>query len=232
MRDRVVQMATLLILEPIFEADARRLFGTDARAGRNAHQALEEIRGQMKAGYQTVYDADLKGSSDSIPQDRLMACLRRRIADRTVLTLIRMWLQSPVVEMPEGGGKPAVTRPKKGTPQGGVISPLLANLYLHWFDKVFHRANGPANGAKAKLARYQGPTLQGWIETKLEEWMGLEINREKTRVMDLKEEGARARFSGVHVQVGPRPARARPQISEHDRVGQGPARENGRSCGK
>jgi len=204
-RDRVVQMAPRLILEPIFEADFEDC-SYGFRPGRNAHQALEEIRGQLKAGYQAVYDADLKGYFDSIPQDRLMACLRKRIADQTVLKLIRMWLEAPVVEVPEGGGKPTVTRPKKGTPQGGVISPLLANLDLHWFDKLFHRANGPANWAKAKLvryaddfvvlARYQGPKLQEWIETKLEDWMGLEINREKTRGIDLKREGASLDFLG------------------------------------
>ena len=204
-RDRVVQMATLLMLEPIFEEDFEEC-SYGFRPGRNAHQALGEIRGHIKAGYHAVYDADLKGYFDSIPRDRLMACLRKRIADRSVLKLIRMWLEAPVVEPAKDGGKPTVTRAKKGTPQGGVISPLLANLYLHWFDHVFHRADGPANWAKAKLvryaddfvvmARYQGPRLGKWIEEKLEAWMGLEINREKTRVIDLKQEGASLDFLG------------------------------------
>ena len=153
-RDRVVQMATLLILEPIFEADFEDC-SYGFRPGRSAHQALEEIRGHLQAGYQAVYDADLKGYFDSIPHDQLQACLRMRMADRSVLKLIRRWLQTPVVEAPqEKGGRPQVSRPRKGTPQGGVISPLLANLYLHWFDKVFRRADGPAHGAKAKLVRY------------------------------------------------------------------------------
>ena len=91
-------------------------------------------------------------------------------------------------------------RSKRGTPQGGVISPLLANLYLHWFDKLFHRADGPAEWANAKLvryaddfvvlARYPSPRLQGWIEAKIEKWLRLEINRDKTRVVDLREEKA------------------------------------------
>jgi RNA-directed DNA polymerase len=206
MTDKVVQTATLLILEPIFEADFEDC-SYGFRPGRSAHQALEEIRGHIKAGYQAVYDADLKGYFDSIPHDRLEACLRMRIADRAVLKLIRMWLEAPVAESPGGRGVPAkVSRSEKGTPQGGVISPLLANLYLHWFDKVFHRPTGPAHWAKAKmvryaddfvvLARYQGPKLQKFIEEKLETWLGLEINREKTRVVDLKQEGASLDFLG------------------------------------
>ena len=121
-RDRVAQMATLLILEPIFEADFLDC-SYGFRPGRSAHQALAEIRGHLPAGYQAVYDADLKGYFDSIPHDKLQACLRMRIADRSVLKLIRMWLQTPVVEAPEEkGGEPQVSRPKKGTPQGGVIT--------------------------------------------------------------------------------------------------------------
>lgn len=205
-KDRVVQTACLLILEPIFEADFEAC-SYGFRPGRNAHQALEEIRGHIKAGYQAVYDADLKGYFDTIPQDKLMACVRMRITDRSVLKLIRMWLHAPVVEPPKQEGEPAtVSRPKRGTPQGGVISPLLSNLYLHWFDKTFHRQDGPAQFAKAKLvryaddfvvmARYQGPRLVGWIEEKLEAWMGLEINRDKTQVIDLTQEGASLDFLG------------------------------------
>ena len=205
-RDRVVQMATLLILEPIFEADFEDC-SYGFRPGRSAHQALEEIRTHLKAGYQAVYDADLKGYFDSIPHDKLMACLRMRVVDRSVLKLIRLWLETPVVEPGGDGGEPAQwNRSQKGTPQGGVISPLLANLYLHWFDKLFHRADGPAQWAKAKLvryaddyvvlARYQGPRLRGWIEEKIEGWLGLEINREKTRVVDLREDKASLDFLG------------------------------------
>jgi RNA-directed DNA polymerase len=207
-RDRVVQTACLLILEPIFEADFEDC-SYGYRPKRNAHQALEEIRGYLRAGYQAVYDADLKGYFDSIPHERLMACLRMRIADRAVLKLIKKWLKVPVVEVEQrkgGGGEVRVTRNRQGTPQGGVISPLLANVYLHWFDKVFHRPTGPAHWAKAKLvrfaddfvvlARYQGKRLAEWIESKLEDWMGLKINRDKTRVIDLKQQGKRLNFLG------------------------------------
>lgn len=205
-RDRVVQMATLLILEPIFEADFEDC-SYGFRPERSAHQALEEIRVHLKAGFQAVYDADLKGYFDSIPHDRLMACLRMRVVDRSVLSLIRMWLETPVVEPGGEKGEPGKwSRSKQGTPQGGVISPLLANLYLHWFDKLFHRADGPAVWANAKLvryaddfvvlARYQSERLQGWIEEKIENWLKLEMNREKTRVVDLREEKASLDFLG------------------------------------
>jgi RNA-directed DNA polymerase len=207
LRDRMVQMATLLILEPIFEADFEDC-SYGFRPNRSAHQALEEIRGHLKAGYQAVYDADLRGYFDSIPQDKLMACLRMRIADRRVLQLIRMWLESPVMEGGGSSGEPEKwSRSGKGTPQGGVISPMLANLYLHWFDKVFHRSSGPAVWAKAKLVRYAddfvvmapryvGTQLTSFIEGKLETWLGLEINREKTRVVNIKEKGASLDFLG------------------------------------
>jgi RNA-directed DNA polymerase len=194
-RDRVVQTACLLILEPIFEADFEDC-SYGFRPGRNAHQALEEIRGHIRAGYQAVYDADLRSYFDSIPHERLMACVRMRVADRSVIKLIQMWLKAPVVERSKsggGGGWEWGRRNRKGTPQGGVISPLLSNLYLHWFDKVFHRPTGPAKWANAKLVRFADDfvvmtrcweeKLSDWIEAKLEGWMGLEINRDKTRVV-------------------------------------------------
>ena len=203
-RDRVVQTAALLILEPIFEADFQEC-SYGFRPGRSAHMALREIQEHLKAGYCAVYDADLKGYFDSIPHDKLLACVRMRVVDRSVLRLIRMWLQAPVVEN-QDGGKPTVRRNDRGTPQGGVISPLLANIYLHWFDKAFQRADGPAQWAKAKLvryaddfvvlARYQSQRLRGFLEAKLEGWLGLTVNREKTRVVELKEPKASLDFLG------------------------------------
>jgi RNA-directed DNA polymerase len=207
-RDRVVQTACLLILEPIFEADFEDC-SYGFRPGRNAHQALEEIRGHIRAGYQAVYDADLRSYFDSIPHERLMACVRMRVADRSVIKLIQMWLKAPVVERSKsggGGGWEWGRRNRKGTPQGGVISPLLSNLYLHWFDKVFHRPTGPAKWANAKLVRFADDfvvmtrcweeKLSDWIEAKLEGWMGLEINRDKTRVIDVRQRGEKLDFLG------------------------------------
>lgn len=205
-RDRVVQMATLLILEPIFEADFLDC-SYGFRPGRSAHQALEEIRGHLRAGYQAVYDADLKGYFDSIPHSELLACVRVRVVDRSVLKLIRMWLEAAIVEKSgEQGGGSTWSRPKKGTPQGGVASPLLANLYLHWFDALFHGPQGPARRADVKLVRYaddfvalakqMGSETIEFIESRLEGKFQLEINREKTRVVDLREEGASLSFLG------------------------------------
>src|SRR5262245_38122623 len=204
-KDRVIQMATFLILEPIFEADFLEC-SYGFRSERSAHDALKEIRTHLQAGYQAVYDADLKGYFDSIPHQQLLACVRQRVADGSVLKLIRMWLTTPVVEQQSEGGPPKVGRNKSGTPQGGVISPLLSNIYLHWFDKAFHRAEGPGQWANAKLVRYaddfvvlarrQTKRIAQFIESKLEQWMGLELNREKTRVVDLKQEGASLDFLG------------------------------------
>jgi RNA-directed DNA polymerase len=203
-KDRIVQTAALLVLEPIFEADfLDSSFGF--RPGKNAHQAIDAIRHHLSAGLKEVYDADLKSYFDTIPHDALLKCLERRIADRAVLTLIRMWLECPISET-DDRGKTTLTRPTQGTPQGGVISPLLSNLYLHWFEKAFGRGDGPGTWAKAKLIRYaddfvilarhQTGRLQQWIEGTLEGRFQLTINREKTRVVKLSQPGAHLTFLG------------------------------------
>jgi len=203
-RDRVTQTAVLLIIEPIFEADFMDC-SYGFRPGRSAHGALSEVRKHITEGLCSAYDADLKGYFDSIPHDKLMRCLRMRIVDRSVLKLIRLWLQAPVVDKDSGGGQ-KVFRNKKGTPQGGVISPLLANVYLHWFEKVFYSASGPGTWAEAQivryaddfvvLAKYQSNRLQEYVESKIETWMGLELNRGKTKVVNLRRPGGSLDFLG------------------------------------
>lgn len=197
-RDRVVQQAALLILEPIFEADFLDC-SYGYRPGKNAHQALAQVEEHLKAGFTEVYDADLSGYFDTISHDKLLAAMSRRIADRSVLRLIRMWLKAPVVEEREDG-RPKWGRPRRGTPQGGVISPLLANCFLHWFDEAFHAQDGPRGWANARLvryaddflvlARYQGERLVGYVERVIEDKLGLVINRDKTRVVNLKRGGS------------------------------------------
>lgn len=190
-RDRVVQTAVKMVLEPIFEGDFLEC-SHGFRPGRTAHGALAQVVGNIREGRTEAYDADLSSYFDTIPHDKLMACVERRVADRTVLTLIRLWLTTEVEERDRHGGPPRRHRPQAGTPQGGVISPLLANLYLHWFDKLFHRADGPRWWANARMvryaddfviqARYISDRLRMWVETTVEGRFGLTINREKTAI--------------------------------------------------
>ena len=202
-RDRVVQMAVLLVLEPIFETDFLDC-SHGFRPGRRAWDALRQIRKNLQEGRREVYDADLSSYFDSIPHDRLMTLVEKRIADRSVLKLIRMWLRTPVVEEgSRGNGK----RPEKGTPQGGVISPLLANLYLHEMDRTFYEdKTGPYRMVDARLvryaddfvilARYQGKRIWEWVERKLEGDLGLLINRDKTSIVRMNKPGERLNFLG------------------------------------
>ena len=189
LKDRVVQMAVLLVIEPLFEADFLDC-SYGFRPKRSAHDALDQIRQHIQEGKVSVYDADLKGYFDSIPHDKLMACVRMRIVDRNVLRLIKLWLKAPVIEEDAQGRRQPPRKTTQGTPQGGVISPLLANLYLHWFDTMFHREGGPYHWAKARLVRYaddfvvlaywQGQGIERWITATLEDWLGLELNRAKS----------------------------------------------------
>lgn len=199
-KDRVVQAALHLIIEPIFEQDFLEC-SYGFRPERNAHQAVDAIKRAVSAGKTQVYDADLKGYFDSIPHDKLMKAVERRIADQQVLKLIRKWLTAPIWEE----GKP-MSPNDKGTPQGGVISPLLANIYLHWFDKVFHGTQGPGTTAKAVLVRYADDfvilarNLTGgmiaWVEKEMEGRFGLTINREKTKIRNLTEDKESLDFLG------------------------------------
>ena len=190
-RDRVAQMASPSSILGGGTFPAPGVIHSH-RPDRNAHQALDQVQAALKAGRQEVYDADLASYFDTIDHARLMQQLERRIADRSVLRLIRLWLRCPVVE-DDDHGRRRTTHPRQGTPQGGVISPLLANIYLHDFDRAFHGPDGPAQFANARLvryaddfvvlARYMGPRLVAWLERTLEQDLRLTVNRTKTRVV-------------------------------------------------
>jgi RNA-directed DNA polymerase len=207
-KDRVAQMAVKLIIEPIFEADFNDC-SYGYRPGRSAQDAIKAIQRHLKDGKSEVYDADLSGYFDSIPHDKLMACVQMRIVDGSVLRLIRLWLKASVLEPAEKGKGPKVTRSNKGTPQGGVISPLLANLYLHWFEVVLmgklkreRQDTGLVRYADdfVILASRFSENLKVFVEEKLEGWMGLRINREKTRCVNLKDDGQRLDFLGYSLR--------------------------------
>jgi RNA-directed DNA polymerase len=204
LKDRIVQTAVKLIIEPIFEADFNDC-SYGYRPNRSAQDAVKAIEKHLKSGKKEVYDADLSGYFDSIPHDKLMACVKKRIVDGSVLYLIRQWLKAPVVDATRGNGGPTVKRSDKGTPQGGVISPLLANIYLHWFEVVLYRKIN-REGLNAEMVRYaddfviltdqRNDELLRFIADSLEGWMKLKINREKTSCKNLCRAGERLDFLG------------------------------------
>lgn len=203
-KDRVIQRATMLILEPIFEADFHEC-SHGFRPGRKAHDALDEIRANLKQGRTEIYDADLSSYFDTIDHELLLNLLKQRIADRPVLKMIRMWLKCAIVDKDEDG-KDTLNKPTRGTPQGGVLSPLLANLYLNKFDHAFHHSDdSPLRVANARLirfaddfvvmARYIGGKIPPWIENQLEKGLQLTINRDKTTIVKMKQ-GDKLNFLG------------------------------------
>ena len=154
-RDRVVQMAAVLVLEPIFDEDLppeQHAY----RADHSAHEAVREVQAWLDRGYTEVVDADLSGYFDSIPHHELMKCVARRISDRHLLHLIKMWLEAPVEETDKRGRTERTTRNKdegRGTPQGGVASPLLANLYMRRFVLGW-KVKGHENRLQARIVNY------------------------------------------------------------------------------
>jgi RNA-directed DNA polymerase len=198
--DRVVQMAAKLVLEPIFEADFKST-SYGFRPKRSATMALETLRKRGANGGSHVLDADIRDYFGSIDHEKLMKLVSKRISDRRVLKLLKKWLEAGVME--EG----RVRHPTAGTPQGGVISPLLANIYLHVLDAAWQR-----EGAKyGTLVRYADDFVV-MCDTKSDieraevrvrrvlAWLGLELHPEKTRRVDLSRGEHGFDFLGCHLR--------------------------------
>jgi group II intron reverse transcriptase/maturase len=186
-KDRVVQMAALLVLAPIFEADFHpHSYGF--RPQRNAHQALAAIVEALRSGRLEVVDADLSKYFDSIPHDRLMKLIARRTSDGSVLHVLRQWLDAPTVEEDTTGRKRVLPN-RQGVPQGGVISPLLANLYLNALDWA---VNDARVRGQPVLVRYAddfvilcAPGQGAPLLERLRRWLQshrLKLNEEKSRL--------------------------------------------------
>ena len=190
-RDRVVQTATKLVIEPIFEADLEpNAYGY--RPKRSARDAVRKVHQLLRVGYTDVVDADLSKYFDTIPHAELLNSVARRIVDRRMLRLIKMWLTAPVMQRDEEGNWQNTGRNRKGTPQGGVISPLLANLYMNWFLKYW-RLQGKGEEWRAEIVAYaddfvilsRGNAAEARMWTqKVMARIGLTLNEQKTSIRD------------------------------------------------
>lgn len=224
-RDRIVQGALRHVLEPIFEADfAGHSYGF--RPGRGAKDALRRVDTLLKAGHVWVVDADLKSYFDTIPHDRLLALVRARVADGRVMALVESFLRAGVMEQAKGWQPTG-----RGTPQGGVISPLLANLYLDPLDHQMEEAGREMvryaddfvilcrSEAEARAAL---AAVTAWVSE-----AGLTLHPEKTRVVDATQRGG-FDFLGYHFERGMRWPRAKSLMKLKDRLRAKTARLDGR----
>ena len=207
-RDRVVQTAAKLVLEPIFEADFEdNAYGY--RPARGAVQAVKQVHQHICQGYTDVVDADLSGYFDSIPHEALLKSVARRVADGQVLRLIKLWLKAPIEEQ-DGDGTRRMSggkSSKRGTPQGGVVSPLLANIYMNRFLKYW-RMSGCDEGFRAHVVAYaddfvilsrgRAAEALAWSKAVMTR-LGLTLNEAKTSLKDARRE----RFSFLGYAFGP-----------------------------
>ena len=225
-RDRIVQAALRHVLEPIFEAEfAEHSYGF--RPGRGAKDALRRVDQLLKRGHHWVVDADLRRYFDTIPQDRLLEQVRRRVVDGGVVALVEGFLRAGVMEESREW-KPTET----GTPQGGVISPLLANIYLDPLDHRMDRKGYPMVRYADDfviLCRSQAEAEEALAEVKA--WVreaGLELHPTKTRVVDATQPGG-FDFLGYHFERGRRWPREKSWEALKERVRAKTRRTDGRS---
>src|SRR5271166_981934 len=207
-RDRVVQTAAKLVIEPIFEADLEpNAYGY--RPKRSAWQAVKAVHGLLRCGYTDVVEGDLTKYFDTIPHEQLMRSVARRIVDKDILKLIKMWLKTPIEETDEDGRKRLTggKRSKQGTPQGGVISPLLANVYMNRFLKYW-RLTEQGRKLKAHVIAYADDfvILSRGCAAEAKTWaaatmtrLGLTLNETKTSLRNAREE----RFDFLGYSFGP-----------------------------
>ena len=206
--DRVIQTAAKLVLEPIFEADFEgSAYGY--RPARGAVDAVKDVHRHLCRGYTDVVDADLSRYFDSIPHDDLLKSVARRVADGAVLRLIKLWLKAPIEER-DGDGRRRIVggkRNKRGTPQGGVASPLLANIYMNRFLKHW-RLTGRGEAFRAHVVSYaddfvilsRGCAVEALAWTKaVMTRLGLTLNEAKTSLRDARQE----RFTFLGYSFGP-----------------------------
>jgi RNA-directed DNA polymerase len=208
-RDRVAQMAVKLVIEPIFEADfCPNSYGF--RPKKSAHDAVDEIANALHQGYTQVIDADLSKYFDSIPHDKLLAVVAERIVDSAILHVIKLWLKAPVIGEDKDGIRKNVGGGKansKGTPQGGVISPLLSNCYLHLLDRIWEKHQIRWK-LKARIVRYADDFVvlcAGAVDAPLDavrhvlDRLDLALNETKTRIVDARQESFN--FLGFEIRV-------------------------------
>ena len=231
-RDRVAQTAAVLVLEPIFEADfVDEAYGY--RPKRSALDAVKAVHQSLKQGYTDVVDADLSKYFDTIPHQELLRSVARRVVDRQMLKLIRMWLKVPVQDRDERGNKrmSGGRKSKRGTPQGGVISPLLANIYMHRFLRYWHQC-GKGEQFTARIINYaddfvilsrgKAPEAMEWTRGVMTR-LGLTLNATKTCVRDAWKEtfdflGYTFGYRVVYTRTGSRCMDARPSNKSIQRM--------------
>lgn len=210
-RDRVAQMAVKLVIEPIFEADfCKTSYGF--RPKKSVHDAVDDVAYTLYTGYTEVIDADISKYFDTIPHSNLMAVIAERVCDSEILRLIKMWLTAPIMEIDKDGTKRNVGGGKgnrKGTPQGGVISPLLANIYLHILDRIWERRQLQQR-LGTRIVRYADDIVLLCRRTKsgkamevlrqILDRLGLTLNEAKTKIVNAFKESFD--FLGFTIRMG------------------------------